>query len=243
MSLVTNSQTTASDFAEWLDVPRERVGVIYNGLDGNELRGQQDPVAAAAYRRSLGISDGTRVVGSVFQARRTKRPELWIKSAAIIAKRSPDVSFVIVGDTLQREDLATRIAQLGLESRLRQVGTRRDVATWLGMMDVVLLTSQFEGTPNVLLEAQALGRPVVATDVGGNAETFLPGETGLLLSADPTPEDVADAVFMVLNDPAFAERAGKKGPELIGRRFGVHRMAAEIVELCFGNGAKAKPAI
>jgi glycosyltransferase involved in cell wall biosynthesis len=234
-SLVTNSAATARDFAKWLEVPSERVSVIYNGMDVDELRAQRDPAATAAYRRSLGIPDGTRVVGSVFQARTTKRPQLWIQAASVIAKRAPDVAFVVVGAGFDKDDLSALLVEYGLENRFHRPGLSQDAVNWLGLMDVVLLTSQFEGTPNVLLEAQALGRPVVATGVGGSAETFLPGDTGVLLSAHPTPEEIADAVIRVLDDPGFAERAARNGPGFIRGRFGAERMAAEFVDLCFGH--------
>jgi glycosyltransferase involved in cell wall biosynthesis/tetratricopeptide (TPR) repeat protein len=178
ISLVTNSSATAQAFVEWLGKPSARVGVIYNGVDVDGLVSQRDPAVTAAHRRALDIPDGARVVGSIFQARRQKRPRLWIDAAAIVAQRAPDVAFVLVGDKLQRDDVSATLAQCGLQGRLHRPGIRNDVANWLDLMDVVLLTSETEGTPNVLLEAQALGRPVVATAVGGTAESFMPGVTG-----------------------------------------------------------------
>lgn len=73
-------------------------------------------------------------------------------------------------------------------------------------MDVFLLTSASDAAANVPMEAQSLGLPVVATDVGGVAETFLPEKTGILLTRNPTPEQVANAVLRVLGDPDFANR-------------------------------------
>jgi glycosyltransferase involved in cell wall biosynthesis len=245
-AVVTNSAATAQAFAKWLDVPRERVGVIYNGMSVDELRSRRNSAVSGAYRRSLGIADGTRIVGSVFQARIAKRPQLWIEAAAVIAKRAPDIAFIIVGGKLDREDLSTLLVSRRLEGRFHRPGISQDVVNWLDLMDVVLLTSQYEGTPNVLLEAQALGRPVVATDVGGNAETFLPGETGVLLPAHPSPDEIADAVLRALDDPGFAVRAGEQGPDFIRGRFGVERMAAQFVELCYGKsggGPELVPAV
>ena len=105
-------------------------------------------------------------------------------------------------------------------------------------MDVVLLTSELEGTPNVLLEAQALGRPVVATDVGGCAETFLPGQTGILLPAQPSAEEIAEAVTRILRDREFMARANEQGPAFIRERFCAKRMAAEFTTLCFGRAER-----
>jgi len=235
ISLVTNAATTARAFADWLEIPSDRIGTLYNGIDIDGLLAQANPAVTAAHRRALGIPDGARMVGSVFQARTQKRPRLWIEAAAVIAERAPDVAFVIVGDKLLFDDVSDTLAQRGLEGRVHRPGIRDDVATWLELMDVFLLTSKSEGTPNALLEAQAMGRPVVVTDVGGNSECFVPGVTGILVSADPTPEQVADAVLRVLNDPGFAERARVQGPAFVRRRFGLERMASEFLDLCFAD--------
>jgi glycosyltransferase involved in cell wall biosynthesis len=104
-------------------------------------------------------------------------------------------------------------------------------------MDAFLMTSRLEGTPNALLEAQALGCPVVATDVGGSAETFVPDVTGILLSPDPTPEEVADAVMRILDDPEFAARTAERAPQFVRERFGIDRMVSEFVGVCLGADA------
>jgi glycosyltransferase involved in cell wall biosynthesis/tetratricopeptide (TPR) repeat protein len=235
--LSANSQATARSLADWLGEPHDRVKTIFNGVDVDGLLSDRDSSATAAHRRSLNIPDEARVVGSVFNYRRAKRPELWIEAAALIARRAPDVVFVTVGGGSTDNDFISMLRKLGLEGRFHRAGMRRDVATWIDLMDVFLLTSASEGTPNALLEAQALGRPVVATGVGGNAETFLAGETGILLSPDPTPEEIADAVMRILNDSGFAARAREHAPRFIRQRFGIDRMVSEFLDICFGADA------
>jgi len=233
ISLSTNSPATARACAEWLGTPPNDIAAVKNGVDVEGLRSRRHPAATAAYRDRLHIPDSARIVGSVFNAKKEKRPELWIQAASIIAAWAPDVVFVVVGRGFGRDHGFASLIPPELETRFHWPGVQEDVPNWLDMMDVVLLTSVTEGTPNVLLEAQALGKPVVATAVGGIAETFLPGETGILLSAHPTPVEVADAVMQVLNDPAYALRADEQGPAFIRRHFGIERMAAELVDLCF----------
>jgi glycosyltransferase involved in cell wall biosynthesis len=179
----------------------------------------------------------------VFQARPVKRPRLWIEAAAVIAARAPDVVFVLAGDKFDGDDITAAIVKHGLQDRVHRLGVRTDVPSWLDLMDVLLLTSEVEGTPVVLLEAQALGRPVVATAAGGAAESFLPGETGVLLPAHSTPEQIADGVLRVLDDPGFAARARERGPPFVRQRFDTKRMAGEYLALCFGERASARSEI
>jgi glycosyltransferase involved in cell wall biosynthesis len=237
VSLVANSIATARDFAEWLALQPGCVQVSYDGLDVDALLSQRDPAATAAHRRVLAIRDDQRVVGSIFNARGEKRPHLWMEAAALIAQRAPDIVFVVVGGGHMENDACTTLSQFGLDGRFHRPGVRRDIATWLELMDVVLLTSRNEGTPNVLLEAQALGRPVVATAVGGNAETFIPEKTGILLPANPSAEEVADAVLRVLGDRSFVERARAQAPWFIRQNFCDKRMTAEFLDLCFDRNA------
>ena len=128
-----------------------------------------------------------------------------------------------------RNDARNTLKRHQLDACFHAPGLKNEIATWLDLMDVALLTSKTEGTHNVLLEAQALGRPVVATDVGGCAETFIPGLTGILLAPDPTPREVADAVLRVLGDRTFTEQAREKGPAFIRQRFCSPRMASEFL--------------
>jgi glycosyltransferase involved in cell wall biosynthesis len=241
LQLVANGAATARAFAQWLNQPPQRVGTIYNGIDVDGLSSQRDPAASAAHRRALGIPDGAPVIGSVFNARSEKRPRLWVEAAAVIARRVPDAVFVLVGGD-DGQNFSPALMRSIPAGRFHRPGIRSDVATWLDLMDVVLLTSQTEGTPNVLIEAQALGRPVVATAVGNSSETFLPGQTGVLISASPTAEEVADAVLGVLDDPAFADRARDEGPAFIRRRFCAKRMASEYLHICYGpeNGVSTR---
>lgn len=241
-SFVSNSRATARKFADWLEQPPDRIGFIYNGVDVDAFVAQRDPAATAAHRRQLGIPAGAHVVGSVFTARTEKRPALWIEAAAQIAQRDPRAVFVIIGGGHARHDAVGTLERHGLNGRFHAPGVRNDVATWLDLMDVVLLTSLSEGTPNVLLEAQALGRPIVATDVGGCAETFIPGVTGVLLAADPAPHEIADAVLRVLADETMAAHARVKGPAFIRERFCPIRMASEFRDLCLGARNVRSPA-
>jgi glycosyltransferase involved in cell wall biosynthesis/tetratricopeptide (TPR) repeat protein len=240
LQLVANGSATARAFAQWLEQPRERVTTIYNGIDVDELLSQRDSAITAAHRRALGIREGAPVIGTIFNARPDKRPRLWVEAAAVIARRRPDAVFVVVGAD-HRRNFSPALMRSVPDGRFHRPGIRRDVPTWLDLMDVVLLTSQTEGTPNALIEAQALGRPVVATGVASSAETFLPGRTGILLPANPTPDDIAEAVLRVLDDPGFACRARDQAPGFIRQRFDLKRMASEFVDICFGPEKSLRP--
>ncbi len=97
-------------------------------------------------------------------------------------------------------------------------------------MDAVMLTSRHEGLPNVLLEAQSLGVPVVAPDVGGIGETVVPGVTGWAVRDADAPA-LADRVLHCLSDKAWAARAQAEGPGFVQRRFGMTTMLQRTLEV------------
>ena len=177
--LLNNSLAGARDYADWLGVPAERIGVIYNGVD----LPTPDHEAALAERRRIGVPDEAVLIGSMFRFSPEKRPFLWLDTAAAILARRTDVVFALYGLGPMRAEIGARLAALGLEQRVILPGLSVDPLAALGAMDVFLLTSEAEGTPNTAIEAQWAGRPVVACTAGGVAEAFLPGGTGILVPA------------------------------------------------------------
>ena len=107
------------------------------------------------------------MLGSVFRMSEEKRPLLWLDVAANVAAQRPDAHFVVCGDGPMRDEMRTYAAELGIADRVHLPGAQSNIGSWFKLMDVVMLTSRHEGLPNVLLEAQSLGVPVVAPDVGG----------------------------------------------------------------------------
>ena len=222
--LFNNSLAGARDYADWLGVQAERIGVVYNGIDLPTL----DREAALAERRRIGVPDEALLVGSMFRFSPEKRPFLWLDTAAAILARRTDVIFALYGAGPMRAEIGARIAALGLEQRVILPGLSGNALAALGAMDVFLLTSEAEGTPNTAIEAQWAGRPVVACTAGGVAEAFLPGETGILVSRSD-PEAIADAVLRLAADRAWRERIRSTGPGFVASRFGLDRMVSELI--------------
>src|SRR5262249_57446870 len=115
----------------------------------------------------------------------------------VIAAARPDVYFVLAGYGEMADHVAGKIRQLGLAERFRLAGPTKDVGEIYAALDVFLMTSRFEGTPNTLIEAQAAGIPIVAPLVGGIGETAVHGTTALLVEGR-TADALAAAVVRIL---------------------------------------------
>ncbi|BCA54214.1 hypothetical protein W02_13540 [Nitrospira sp. KM1] len=224
---INNSRAGAEDYARWLGIPSSRFTLVRNGLDLTALH-RAKPEEIARFRAHLKIPPGVHLVGSVFRYWPEKRPLLWIEMAAKIASQAPDVHFLIVGWGPLRSEMERMIDKLGLGTQFHLVEERSDIATPVSSMDVFVLTSEYEGTPNVVIESQQLGVPVVATKAGGTGEAMAPGITGWIVDP-PTPAALAAQVLSVLNNGQALAIARATGPEFVRSTFGIERMVRETL--------------
>jgi tetratricopeptide (TPR) repeat protein/glycosyltransferase involved in cell wall biosynthesis len=227
--LTNNSHAGAADYADWLDIAPSSIEVIHNGIDFEHLAATVDPERTIQFRRDLGIPEDAPVVGSVFRMSEEKRPILWIDMAAEVARREPRAHFVVCGEGPMFTEMRDRAAQLGISGQVHLPGRIDGIGSSYKAMDVVILTSRHEGLPNVLLEAQSLGVPVVAPDVGGVGETLWQGVTGWAVPhADA--RSLADHVLVCLQED-WKTRARREAPAFVRERFSVHAMLRHTLEV------------
>lgn len=226
--LSNNSRAGARDYAEWLALASDRIEVVYNGIDFDRLRASSSETRQA--REELGIPAKAQVLGGVFRMSEEKRPLLWLDVAAEVARQDEAVHFVICGDGPMRDEMARYAMALGLADRVHLPGAKSNIGSWYKMMDVVMLTSRHEGLPNVLLEAQSLGIPVVAPDVGGMSEVIEQGVTGWTIR-DATANLLAERVLHCLRDEAWREAAVARAPVYVRQHFSIPTMLERNLEI------------
>jgi len=235
--MINNSEAGAVDYAQWLNIPTDRFIVKRNGLDTKAIH-RASPSTAMNLRARLSIPPDATVIGSIFRFYNEKRPLLWVAAAAEVAKHRAGCHFVIFGDGPMQEAARNAAHAHGIGECFHTPGMIENIETGLSLLDVFLLTSAFEGTPNVILEASCLGVPVVATDAGGTREAIEQGVTGQVVSrADPV--EIAGCVIAVLADTRLRSRVKVDGPAFVEKRFGLRRMVLETLAL---YGLSAHPA-
>ena len=179
--------------------------MVPNGVDVEALRAAALPKVAA--RRSLGLPLGTPIVGSIGGITAKKGHVHLVRAAAELAGRVPDVMVAIVGLEVDPAPVRAAIAEAGLQGRVVLPGYRPEAARFLRAFDVFALASLHEGMPVSLLEAMALGVPVVATRVGGVPEVVTSGRDGILVAAGDEAA-LASALGDLLSDPALRAASG-----------------------------------
>lgn len=178
---------------------QDNVALVRPGIDPQPFQRAVDRGERERIRRELGAQATTQLVGSVACFKPQKAPEDFIAVAHRVITARPDVRFVLVGDGELRPRVEALIARYGIQDRVHLAGWRRDVPAIMHVLDTFLLTSHWEGLPRVLLEARAVGVPIVATNVGGADEVIIDQAVGELCQAGDI-QGLADAVIRRLSN-------------------------------------------
>jgi glycosyltransferase involved in cell wall biosynthesis len=195
---------------------KSQVITLPNGVAVEQVRAEARDLNGL--RAELGIPHEHLVVGTVAVFRRQKRLLDWLEAAARIAAQRADVTFLLVGHGPEEASLKARVQALGLAGRVRLPGFRPDGRRLLALMDVYLMSSEFEGLPIALLEAMALGKPVVATAVGGIPEVVQPGQEGFLTPVGAIDE-LAAFTIQLLAEPERRRQMGQQGAGKVAENF------------------------
>jgi glycosyltransferase involved in cell wall biosynthesis len=196
-----------------------RVETVYNGLDVDGW----DAGSGSGGERGM-------VVATVGNIRRVKGHDMFIRAAALVAARFPEASFRVAGDVLEPDyfaELQGLVRELGLNGRFVFDGGVSDLRRYLSAVDVFVLPSRSEGFSNAIIEAMAAALPVVATDVGGNAEAVVDGVSGFVVPSEDVT-GLAGAISRLLADPVVAERMGAAGKALVAEKFTTEAMMGRI---------------
>ena len=198
----------------------ERVLTIYNGLD----------LSAWNFPPRTIEPSHKPLITTIGNIRRIKGHDLFIRAAALIAPNYPNAQFSIAGDVLEPDyfaELQKLIQDLGLSNHFHFAGGIADINQYLATADIFVLPSRSEGFSNAIVEAMAASLPVIATNVGGNAEAVTDGVSGFIVPTED-PEALSEAIAKLLSDPPRAKAMGSAGQAIMADRFTTDAMMSQI---------------
>ncbi|HXF92291.1 MAG TPA: glycosyltransferase [Nitrospiraceae bacterium] len=222
--VIVNSAAVGERFA-WADM--KKVRCIHNGVNMVHFAPRPAP---RDLRKRLGMAEGEPVAASVGRFVAYKGYGDLLEAAALVQRVRPDTRWVLAGEGELRSGLEAQSRKLGLGLRVHFTGWLDDVREVLALCDVFVLPSRGEHFGRVLIEAMAMAKPVVATDGGGVPEIVRHGETGLLVPPG-RPAHLAQAILILLNDPAYAVTLGMAGRERVEREFSLPKHVAAVEQL------------
>jgi glycosyltransferase involved in cell wall biosynthesis len=214
------------------------VRLIYNGVD-LERYDHQEP--CCTLRDEYGMEPGSQIVGVVARLEPEKGHETLLDAWPLVLRDVPDAYLLIVGEGGRRDQLEQRAAANRVAHRVVFTGRRDDVPAVTAALDVAVLPSHREAQGLSILEAMALSRPVVASDVGGIPEMIEDGVTGLLVPHD-RPDALAAAIVRLLTDHSFADTIARAGHDLVHDRFCIELMVKSIEEIYDEGARRVRPA-
>lgn len=232
VEFMSNSHAAAREYATWLGLPEERIEVLWNAVPALSSEGApQDREKWEHFAAET--CDAEETIGGVFRFEPDKRPLVWIKMAGRYLRRRPKARFVIVGAGQLMNEARTLAETVGLGGRLLFVGTSNAVGYWYNKMDVKVLLSRFEGLPNVLIEAQQFGTPVVSTPAGGASECFQENVSGHILdcAASPNLDQACDRIEALVHRRSTDATLRDAAREM-AQKFNVDTILDRFMVLC-----------
>jgi glycosyltransferase involved in cell wall biosynthesis len=203
------------------------VELIYNGVD---LRRYDDQQPASDLREQYGMEPGSKIVGVVARLEPEKGHQTLIDAWPYVLRQVPDAYLFIAGEGSMRDAIEARAQANRVAHRVVFTGRRDDIPAVTAAFDVAVLPSHREAQGLSILEAMALSRPVVASDVGGIPEMVEDGVTGVLVPHDQ-PQALAAAIVRLLRDPELAATIAKAGHDLVHDRFCIELMVRAVEDI------------
>ena len=194
------SQATKQALVNFENLTEKHIEVIYNGIKSPIVV----PSETIILKEKLGITSDTKVIGTIARLDPIKNHHMMLKAFSQLLSTHPKTKLIIVGDGEECENIQTQITNLNLQDNVIMTGYDPQPQHYLALMDIFLLSSLSEGTSMTLLEAMALGKPCIVTDVGGNPEVIKNQHSGLVVKNDDA-EAFSHAINLLISD--FETRA------------------------------------
>ena len=225
-AVIGNARAVVNQLVEE-GVPEAKVRLIYNGIDGSPVLPSRIET-----RKALGLDNNTLVGVVVANLIHYKGHHELISSLSLVERALPSSWCILVAgrDQDMRSELEALAKALGVSHRVCFLGQRTDIPNLLSAADFGLLTSREEGFSNVILEGMAAGLAMIVTDVGGNAEAVIHGETGLVVPPRD-PKAISDAIITLARDPERRRRFGAAGRKRAEEKFSIVECVKAHLEL------------
>jgi glycosyltransferase involved in cell wall biosynthesis len=227
-SIVAVSDQIRSQLVSYGVAPPDKIAVVPLGF---ELEPFLDcEVHRGEFRSELDLNDGSKLIGIVGRIFPIKNHRLFLDAAARVAIEETAARFVIVGDGVLRPEVEQHANSLGMANRVIFTGWRRDLPRIYADLDVLVVSSDNEGTPVSAIEAMASGCPVVGTRVGGMPDIIVDGETGSLV-APRDADALATAILHLLQDQKNTCRITEAARAMVQEQFTVQRLIKDTESL------------
>ncbi|MFH1858092.1 MAG: glycosyltransferase family 4 protein, partial [Candidatus Omnitrophota bacterium] len=220
--LITLTQRGKEEHLRYKILPECRITWAYSGIDVEHFH--QDPEGTEA---DPALSQPGPCIGMIARLAPIKGHCYFLQALPQVVREVPELKVLLAGDGPLRTELEKMCQSLGIQKHVFFLGERKDVQRILERCDLVILSSLNEGMGRVLLEAQAMGKPVIGTRVGGIPEVIQEGETGILVPP-MDPGALSEAMLSLLKDPEKRKVMGDAAKVWVNQTFSIKEMVKRI---------------
>jgi len=220
--IVAVSHEVKTSLIKRRNIPAEKIQVIHYGVDLQKFHPNGKAVRQNL-RQSFDVDDNDFLIGIVARLEPWKGHDIFLEAFATLSEKYPNVKVIFVGDGSLRANLEQIVRDRSLQNHVRFLGVRNDIAEILNVIDLFVLPSRpGEGLPNVLLEAMACRKPVVATAVGGVPELVASGKNGYVVESGNV-EELASALERVISDRAHLNELSENALQTVTGEFSLQK--------------------
>jgi glycosyltransferase involved in cell wall biosynthesis len=225
--ILVNAQAVRDATIQQENIRPDKIKTIYNGI---KLEKYNAKVDIEQKRLELGIDPDAPVVGKIANLHPIKGHYYFLRAAVKVLEKFPRTNFILIGEGPLEEKLKQYANDLNISAQIKFLGLREDIPDIISILDISVLSSLTEGCSNAILESMAGGKPVIASNVGGNPELIVDGETGLIVPPR-NPNMLADAECNLISDRVAAIKMGERGRDRVERLFSLDKIIAEFEEV------------
>ncbi|MBI3398715.1 MAG: glycosyltransferase family 4 protein [Deltaproteobacteria bacterium] len=230
-SLLPHKVVTTSEYVRHYlisaGISSNKVIAIPSGIDIDQFDSGK---TVATLKTELGLKADIPLIGTIAILRYKKGYHILLDAIPLVLEKNPDAVFAFVGDGPQKENIVNKIKSLGLSNRIFMLGMRKDMPNILKSIDLFVLPTLQESLAQSLLQAMAMGKPVVGTKVGGMGEALKDGINGYLVEPG-NPSALAEAIIKLLQDRDKARIMGGEGEKIVRRNYTVEKMCEDMYAL------------
>lgn len=218
-NIIAVSESVKDNLVNYFGIDSNKIKVIYNGTD---ITPSTDNIKNEI-KKELSINENDRIVSVIARFSKQKGHKYLIEALPLVIKKFPSLKVMFVGNGELRDSLKRQIENLCIENNIIFCGSRNDVAPFIEISEFTILPSLWEGLPGSIIESLSLGKPVVATTVGGTPEVIANKVNGILIEPKEV-NSLSNAIIYMLSHPDETKEMGKRGKEIASHYFSLHQM-------------------
>ncbi|MCX7713594.1 MAG: glycosyltransferase [Chthoniobacterales bacterium] len=238
-AILAVSESTRQFLLSKEKLPPEKVHLVYNGIDTDQfkptpnrspLSRKDRPPPSSILLQKFGIPPSATIIGGVGRLAPQKNFTLWLHTAAALLEDFPQIFFLIAGEGPELPRLQKLAKKLNIDKKVIFTGFLADRVSLYGCLDILLLTSHYEGLPMTILEAMAAGIPIVSSNIDGPAE-ILTNQLDALLVSPNQPTLFVSAVKSLLSNPSLASNLAANARRKVCQHFNASKQAQKVLEI------------